>query len=771
MAGAEEASPRRSLEFAESSVLEAVVPASSDVDIKSEIDSWHGAPDGNGSILPFLAQRHVLLLGTSAPNSARLACLLLMHRLLDELLAVYVVFQTPLLEEATLKSYLARLVINVEAFAFSTVPASDHDAKAAPPKEIIFSGIVNHAHEPTVVNHGEGDNAHTYVIWKVDVFIARPQGRYHKPAVYFQPTASFKPTEDLQKDTLGDEYLPSRVPTPLNLLQAFENDPALVGVHPRLSAMRISKVTPSAPAAKEMARPIRNGQRPLFRVLPPLIWRMRYSRIQASLSDLSLMASLDLEVAQFATYDVRIKKVRLALHGGKVRELNEGLDTTTSNKPGDQLTFLYKIWPDLGTDGTPALGSKGHYLTLNVEANVTMSDQCHPDIAIEWKTPIDFVSEQTLSLTKAIHRQSTSTIQSASAVNPDALVTPDAQGQPEQAGLKNDVNVTLTVSGPPRVQVGEIFTWDVFIVNRSDKTRRLAVLVIAKRSHDVGRHKSHPSSSSVGGPRAERKELLGTAVVDENVVYAKQKSGRTDTAELICLTTDIRLGQLSPGSCYTADLKFLALSAGVLSIESIRVVDLVTNEAVDIRELPSVVAVASIDAYSPDNRHDHDDHNEHSEHDEEQRAQQIFRQRTCDYTADLEERLATQARTSSRKVAKLNSEVQVLRCRCQALQRRLGSIGQIADGIIEVHESHERQDVYRHHGNHGHQCHDEYTDHNLYHNAHLDTPHTTSGALQNSTAFTSSSHRELAASKAPDSSTDKVAARTFAARHQSELRR
>lgn len=123
------------------------------------------------------------------------------------------------------------------------------------------------------------------------------------------------------------------------------------------------------------------------------------------------MASLDLEVAQFATYDVRIKKVNLALHGGKVKELNDELDTTTSHKPGDQLTFLYKIWPDLGTDGTPALGSKGHYLTLNVEANVTMSDQCHPDIAIEWKTPIDFASEQTLSLTKAIHRQSTSTIQ------------------------------------------------------------------------------------------------------------------------------------------------------------------------------------------------------------------------------------------------------------------------------------------------------------------------------------------------------------------------
>jgi hypothetical protein len=49
--------------------------------------------------------------------------------------------------------------------------------------------------------------------------------------------------------------------------------------------------------------------------------------------------------------------------------------------------------------------------------------------------------------------------------------------------------------------------------------------------------------------------------------------------------------QLSPGSCYTADLRFLPLSAGVLSIESIRVIDLNTNEAVDIRDLPSIVAV------------------------------------------------------------------------------------------------------------------------------------------------------------------------------------
>ncbi|EUC37653.1 hypothetical protein COCCADRAFT_33179 [Bipolaris zeicola 26-R-13] len=502
-----EAQPRQSLEFVESSVLEAVVPAKSEIDIKTAIEFWDGAGHDDGSILPFLEQRQVLLL------------------------------------DSTLKGYLERLVVNVEAFAFSTAPPPEQDPKSGTLKELIYSGTIKPSDEPSIVCHGEGGNAHTFVIWKVDIFIARPQGRFHKPAVYFQPTASFKPAENPKDDALEDDYLPSRVPTPLNLLQSFENDPALVGVHPRLSAMRISKVTPSAPVAREMVRPIRNGQKPIFRVLPPLIWRVRYSRLHASVNDLSLIASLDLEVAQFATYDVRIKNVKLALHGGKTKELSTEQDATVSHKPGDQLTYLYKIMLDLSPDGTPSLGTKGHYLILNVEANVTMSSDCRPDIAIEWKTPVDFASEQASGHAKAFHRPTSSMSQATNASNPDALVGSDSQDQHGHALSSNEVNVTLTISGPPSIQVGEIFTWDVFIVNRSDKMRRLAILVIVKRPRDgEKKHRSHPSTSSVGGPRVEKRELLATAVTDENVVYAKQKSTRTETADLICLTTDIRVG-------------------------------------------------------------------------------------------------------------------------------------------------------------------------------------------------------------------------------------
>jgi len=99
-----------------------------------------------------------------------------MHRILDELLAVYVIFRAPLLEDTTLKAYLARLVVNVEAFAFSTAPPPEQDPKPGSMKELIYSGTLKPTDEPSIVNHGKGDNAHTFVIWKVDIFV----GKIHK---------------------------------------------------------------------------------------------------------------------------------------------------------------------------------------------------------------------------------------------------------------------------------------------------------------------------------------------------------------------------------------------------------------------------------------------------------------------------------------------------------------------------------------------------------------------------------------------------------------
>lgn len=55
---------RGSAEFVESSVLEAIVPANSEIDIEKEVQAWTGTvEDESGSSLPSIPQRSVLLLG------------------------------------------------------------------------------------------------------------------------------------------------------------------------------------------------------------------------------------------------------------------------------------------------------------------------------------------------------------------------------------------------------------------------------------------------------------------------------------------------------------------------------------------------------------------------------------------------------------------------------------------------------------------------------------------------------------------------------------
>lgn len=94
-----------------------------------------------------------------------------MHRL-DELLSVYVAFRTPLLENDTLKSYLDRLAVNLDVFAFGTAPGPDQESKALP-KELIHTETIKDTNEPTIVLHQSDDAKHAYVIWKVDVPIGK----------------------------------------------------------------------------------------------------------------------------------------------------------------------------------------------------------------------------------------------------------------------------------------------------------------------------------------------------------------------------------------------------------------------------------------------------------------------------------------------------------------------------------------------------------------------------------------------------------------------
>jgi hypothetical protein len=68
-----------------------------------------------------------------------------------------------------------------------------------------------------------------------------------------------------------------------------------------------------------------------------------------------------------------------------------------------------------------------------------------------------------------------------------------------------------------------------------------------------------------------------------------QRSSVVDSTDVVCLSADARIGPLAPGTCHVAELKFLAVKAGIMGIDGVRVVDLATQEHVDVMDLPLIV--------------------------------------------------------------------------------------------------------------------------------------------------------------------------------------
>lgn len=123
----------------------------------------------------------------------------------------------------------------------------------------------------------------------------------------------------------------------------------------------------------------------------------------------------------------------------------------------------------------------------------------------------------------------------------------------------------------------------------SSSQRRLALYALPKRRrNEVRTHRA----LSTAAPSNKRDPLIADAVLDDNVVHAMQRSSVVDSTEVVCLSADARVGPLVPNACAVVELRFLALREGVLGIEAVRIVDLGSQEHVDVRELPVIVVRA-----------------------------------------------------------------------------------------------------------------------------------------------------------------------------------
>ena len=67
-----------------------------------------------------------------------------------------------------------------------------------------------------------------------------------------------------------------------------------------------------------------------------------------------------------------------------------------------------------------------------------------------------------------------------------------------------------------------------------------------------------------------------------------QRNSAVDSTEVVCMSTEARIGPLAPSACFEVELKFMALKVGIVTVEAVRVSDLGTQEHVDITDLPTI---------------------------------------------------------------------------------------------------------------------------------------------------------------------------------------
>lgn len=526
--------------------------------------------------------------------------------------------QTLCADKQSLSAFLRRIVIHLETQIVNThaperegPPASESISNTSHDdlQDVFIAADGGEAGDKSKDYHG--GKQHMYAVWKLPVFLSRPRMRLQGPTVVFSAVAGVEPP-----DSDDNGYMESCVPSGMNLLEAFANDPLLGGVKPELSALRVSRVAPVT-HPKDALTQLQGQQRLKLKVYPIVHTRVRFSRPNTTPPSPALIALLEVDFAPFSEFEVSLESITLAVPDSTVQDLNteDGMALPLLCVAHDHLTFLYRLAPhplDSLTSPTP---NRNLVINISVVVLVDPALPCTPRLSMAWTTSIDFTLPVNPGFGQSLppqpiqrsHRPSQLSIGgggdgrslvSPSVSRPDALPSLE-EGLPSLASLETalpDFGITMTFSAPSDpVRPGQEFVWSVFVVNRArpdaapSPPRKLALVAIPRRRrNDLRVIRPPPSSSGV----AKRDVNVADAVLDENVVHAMQRSSVVDGAEVVCLSADVRVGPLAPNACAVAELRFLALREGVVGIEAVRVVDLGSQEHVDVRELPTVVVRA-----------------------------------------------------------------------------------------------------------------------------------------------------------------------------------
>jgi hypothetical protein len=463
--------------------------------------------------------------------------------------------------EETARRLLPSLDLTISAHATNAVPEGPGNSAAASGKHDIASTKAPAAEGFALVTVKD----HTYVVWKPTLHLVRPRVRLQRPAVYFTANLGMKSGSSTATSTSGKQFLSSFEALPANVLESLHHDPSLGSsareIH--VSETRVTKVSPSSSQLEDTPRPLRGATKRAFPAVPAFFMRIGYSPLPDA-----TIASLHVEISPLITGDVHLDDVRLELPGTKVQGLNDAVWPQRS-KAGDEVVLLYRI--ENSSSEAASTSSGMDLAAVSIEATAYMDADSSVQIGTQWQAQVDMSHNQ-----KAAPYKWSRPLSSGNAAH-KRLLSQNSSRPSIYEGTHNPAKegeIIFTFTAPPTTKQGSIVEVQVQCLNKSNRSRRFALVSARRRS-----------SAASAKPRFDKRVSSNDTAVS---------AGMHDTAEqnrVLTLTPDVRVGPLTAGACFETSLRYQTTSAGVIDFGTIRVIDLESRQNLDIAELPDVVSL------------------------------------------------------------------------------------------------------------------------------------------------------------------------------------
>ena len=347
--------------------------------------------------------------------------------------------------------------------------------------------------------------------------------------MYFVTTATRNTSMNLVHAAKEEEFLRSGTPLPSNILQPLLHDSALEGTRPCMSALRFTKVTSSTSGNRNSRKPIVLTRSKLYPAFP--ILSVKYRVISCTINEGKpiLLLSIEISTSTVLNTGVKLLKVDLTFTSGEVRQKTQSVSARQffELKPGDETSLLYEITMN---DKRPKTGD----CNGKIIARVDVPKECSTRILLDCK---EYICD---ALEKA-------NIKFSMDEPPYAFMEPydESKNYLTNTNLFHpflNQGVAITISGPQEVRWGEVFFWNILIVNRTHAARRCCITLLQDNMEEKNLERKPEHCHTVSQTSQEMGIRL---VAQDNTVpfglLASQGKAMAKETSILCLSPEIRI--------------------------------------------------------------------------------------------------------------------------------------------------------------------------------------------------------------------------------------